>query len=79
MLSERSSADTTYVLNAFDVSPMLFFHSPLPECGKSRALALIKYLAYRGLMAASIIMYPENWTAHSDRMLCLNENPKGDM
>ncbi len=31
------------------------------------------------LRTEKIIMYPENWTAHSDRMLCLNENPKGDM
>jgi hypothetical protein len=44
----------TYALDAFDVSPMLFFYSPLPECGKSRALTLIQYLSSNGLMASSI-------------------------
>jgi putative DNA primase/helicase len=44
----------TYCFDAFDVSPMLFFYSPLPECGKSRALTLVQYLSCRGLMASSI-------------------------
>jgi len=44
----------TFVLDAADVSPILFVSSPLPRCGKTGLLEVLQALTYRPLPAANI-------------------------
>jgi hypothetical protein len=44
----------TWVFNSARVAPLLFATSPMPECGKSNLLTLVRWLARRSLPASNI-------------------------
>ncbi len=43
-----------HAYNSFDVSPRLAFLSPMPECGKTTALSIVRQLVPRALMTSNV-------------------------